>query len=302
MKRSWIKNRTVSFLIVIAIYIIAGAAGFLIYNITSGMHILLSTLLADIAATLIVWLAGIILNNSSVYDPYWSVAPIFILIFWLFVRDISFSLTDILFTAVIFIWGIRLTVNWVLRWKGMEDQDWRYTMFKKRSSRMWFFTNLFGINLMPTLIVFISLIPLYFGLKSAGRPVYYAIPGFFICIAAVVIQAVSDRQMDIFRKDPLNKGKNMEVGLWHYSRHPNYLGEISFWWGIWLMQAWLAPGKWWAVAGPILMTILFVFISIPMMERHLLENRPDYAKYRKNVSVLKFLPGKVQIIPDSPFS
>ena len=162
---------------------------------------------------MIVWLAGIIFKNSSVYDPYWSVAPIFIIIFWIFVRDISLSVTDILFMAAIFIWGIRLTVNWALRWKGMEDQDWRYTMFKKRSPRMWFLTNLFGINLMPTLIVFISLIPLYFGLENADRPAYFAIPGFFICIAAVVIQAVSDRQMDIFRKDPSNKGKIYRQGI-----------------------------------------------------------------------------------------
>jgi len=290
MKRSGIKNRALSFLVVLIIYVLAGAAGFLTYSLASSMHLLIATLLADIVATIVVWLAGIMFKNSSVYDPYWSVVPIFIAIFWIFVRDISLTVTDILFIAAIFIWGIRLTTNWVLRWKGMADQDWRYTMFKERSPGLWFLTNLFGINMMPTVIVFIALIPLYLGLGSTNRPAIYAIPGFVICIVAVAVQAVSDRQMDLFRKDTSNKGMHIDRGLWKYSRHPNYLGEISFWWGIWLMQAWIAPGNWWAVAGPVLMTMLFVFISIPMMERHILETRPEYRKYQMKVSVLKFLP------------
>jgi steroid 5-alpha reductase family enzyme len=287
-----IKSRTASFLIILLIYIAAAAAGFLVYYLTSGMHLLVSTLLADIAATIVVWLCGIFLKNSSVYDPYWSVAPIFIIIFWIFALDISITAVDILLIIAIFAWGIRLTTNWALRWKGMVDQDWRYIMFRKRSPKMWFLTNLFGINLMPTLIVYIALTPLYHVLGSTNRPAYYATLGFIVCIFAVAIQAVSDRQMDIFKKNPSNKGKPIDCGLWKYSRHPNYLGEISFWWGIWLMQIWINPSVWWTVAGPILMTMLFVFISIPMMERHIIESRPEYREYQKNVSVLKFLPRK----------
>jgi steroid 5-alpha reductase family enzyme len=174
----------------------------------------------------------------------------------------------------------------------MDHQDWRYTMFKKRSPRMWFLTNLFGINIIPTIIVFTALTPVYYGLGNENRPAFYAILGFVICIAAVVVQAISDRQMDLFKKDDSNKGRHIDSGLWRYSRHPNYLGEISFWWGIWLMQMWLYPDTWWTVAGPVLMTMLFTFISIPMMERHILEAKPDYREYQKKVSVLKFLPRK----------
>jgi len=287
-----IRNRAASFFIIFIIYIAAAAAGVLVYYLASGMHLLISTLLADIAATIVVWLCGIFLKNSSVYDPYWSVAPIFIIIFWIFAVDISIGAIDILLIIAVFTWGIRLTANWALRWKGIADQDWRYIMFKKRSPKMWFLTNLFGINLMPTLIVFIALTPLYYALVNTRRSVYFAIFGFIICIFAVTIQAVSDRQMDFFRKNPSNKGKPIDLGLWKYSRHPNYLGEISFWWGIWLMQVWINPSAWWTVAGPVLMTMLFVFISIPMMERHILESRPEYREYQRNVSVLKFLPRK----------
>jgi steroid 5-alpha reductase family enzyme len=290
MNTSMVKSRTASFLIIFLIYITAGAAAYLAYDLTSGMHILISTLLADIAATIVVWLCGIFLNNSSVYDPYWSAAPIFILISWIFVLDVQVTAAEILFITAILVWGVRLTLNWAVRWKGMGDQDWRYTMFKRQSPGMWFLTNLFGINLMPTLIVFIALTPLYFALVTTGRPVYFAIPGFMVCIAAVTIQATSDRQMDIFKKDPSSEGKHIDCGLWKYSRHPNYLGEISFWWGIWLMQVLISPSAWYTVIGPVLMTLLFLFVSIPLMERHILETRPGYRNYQRKVPVLRLFP------------
>ena len=107
MRRTEIKSRTVSFLIILVIYIAAAAAGFLVYYFTSGMPLLISTLLADIAATIVVWLFGIFLKNSSVYDPYWSVAPVFIIIFWIVALDISINATHILFMIAIFAWGIR---------------------------------------------------------------------------------------------------------------------------------------------------------------------------------------------------
>lgn len=290
--RFQINNRVVSLLIVLAICIIAFFAGLLVFKLTSGMHILVSTFLADIAATMIVWGFGILFLNSSVYDPYWSIAPVIIVPFWIMIEGTSLSITDILFILVITIWGIRLTLNWIMRWRGLQQQDWRYTMLKERSPRLWFFTNLFGINVMPTVIVFVALIPAYFSIGQTGSLKFPTIFGFIICIGAILIQWISDRQMDLFKKDRSNKDQYIDKGLWRYSRHPNYLGEVSFWWGIWLMQMGLIPKMWITVAGPILMTLLFIFISIPMMEKHILDSKPSYSRYQKQVSVLKFLPRK----------
>ena len=287
-----IRSRTKSFFIILAIYLIAFALGFLVFWLSSGMHILVSTLLADIAATLLVWGSGLLFANSSTYDAYWSVAPLAIISLWIVIKQISFSVTDILFITAIVIWGIRLTVNWATRWKGLHHQDWRYTMLKDKSPRFWFFTNLVGINLMPTFIVFIALLPVLYGLGEIKPLSIITGFGFAICIYAVVIQAISDRQLDLFKKDVSNRNKYIDQGLWKYSRHPNYLGEISFWWGIWLMQMGIVPQKWFTVAGPILVTLLFVFISIPMMERHILASKPSYNQYKKQVSALKFMPRK----------
>lgn len=287
-----INNRVVSLLIVLAIYIIAFFAGLLVFKLSSDLHVLISTFLADIVATIIVWGFGILFLNSSVYDPYWSIVPVVIVPFWIITNGASISLTDILFISVVAIWGIRLTLNWIMRWKGLQQQDWRYTMLKQESPRLWFLTNLFGINLIPTIIVFTALIPVYFSTGQTGSLKFPTIFGFIICIGAILIQGISDKQMDLFKKESSNKDKYIDRGLWRYSRHPNYLGEVSLWWGIWLMQMGHAPKIWATVSGPILMTLLFVFISIPMMEKHILSTKPSYSVYQKQVSVLKFLPRK----------
>ena len=299
MTRIEIRSKTASFLIILAVYIGAFAIGLLVFRLSYGMHILISTLLANIAATLVVWGSGLLFANSSVYDPYWSVTPLAIVFLWIVIKEISFSVTDILIIAAIAIWGIRLTVNWATRWKGLHHQDWRYTMLKDKSPRLWFLTNLVGINLMPTIIVFIALVPVYFVIGEEKPLSIITVFGFIVCIYAVLIQAISDRQMDMFKKDRSNKNKYIDQGLWKYSRHPNYLGEISFWWGIWLMQMGIVPQKWATVSGPIFVTLLFIFVSIPMMERHILASKPSYSRYQKQVSTLRFMPRKRMAKPTS---
>lgn len=281
-----ITKRTNSFILVLLIYLLAFLAAIITYVFFSEKHILFSTFLADIAATLVVWIFGIILDNSSVYDPYWSVAPIFIIVFWLFSLEANFTTVVILLLAAIFIWGIRLTLNWAMRWKGLKSQDWRYTMLKENNPKMWFITNLVGINLMPTFIVYVAIIPAYYTLTADGNINGITLLGFMVCTFAISIQAISDRQMDLFKRKKPAKSKCINEGLWKYCRHPNYLGEVSFWWGIWIIQIGVAPRIWITAVGPIVVTLLFVFISIPLMEKHILEKNPSYNSYCKEVPMI----------------
>jgi steroid 5-alpha reductase family enzyme len=284
MKNPGINKKILSFIIVFAVYALAFSFGFLIYIVSKyKINILLITFIADVAATLIVWGAGLIFKNSSVYDPYWSVAPAVIVPFWIILKKTGLSAAVILMFAVLIIWAARLTLNWALRWKGLKHEDWRYLMLKEKSPRTWFLTNLVGINLMPTAIVFLVLIPVYYSIGFEGRINYLIITGFIISAAAVIIQTISDAQMDLFRK---SGSGNIDIGLWRHSRHPNYFGEVMFWWGLWIMQMGINPQKWITVAGPVIITLLFVFISIPMMEKHVIESKPDYLMYKKHVSML----------------
>jgi steroid 5-alpha reductase family enzyme len=110
--------------------------------------------------------------------------------------------------------------------------------------------------------------------------------GLATMIFAVGIAFVADEQMKKFRMNPDNKGKLMREGLWKTNRHPNYLGEISTWWGLYFFSLSAGYDMWWTIAGPLTVTLMFVFISIPMLEKRELQRRPQYADYKKEVAML----------------
>lgn len=278
-----------SLALVVAVYAVAVIAAFIIFNIFKSSGILLATFLADVAATLVVWGTGLIFKNASLYDPYWSIIPVMVIPFWVIIKGSPVGVLDILMVIAITVWGIRLTMNWVIGWKGLNQQDWRYTMLKNKNPDIWFITNLGGINMMPTILVFLGMIPAYYMINNSQNINILSIMGFAICLSAASVQFISDRQLAFFRKDESNLGKCINEGLWKYSRHPNYLGEVSLWWGIWFMQMGSAPRYWYTVIGPFLMTLLFVFISIPMMEKYVISKRPAYEDYKKSVAML--IPG-----------
>jgi steroid 5-alpha reductase family enzyme len=285
-------SKTASLIVVAIVYIISFAAGVVAFNLLSGTwDILLSFLAADVVATIVVWFAGVIFNNSSMYDPYWSVAPIVLVIaFIILARNIS--AVSLLYLLLFLFWGVRLTLNWIIGWRGMLHQDWRYTMLHDKNPKLWFLTNFFGINMLPTLFVFAGMIPAYYAIINASDINVITILGAAVCAAAVVLEIVSDAQMRFFKRAAKNSGSNMDSGLWRYSRHPNYFGEVSFWWGVFIIQISVIPGIVWTVFAPVAITLLFVFISIPMMEKRLLKTKQGYAEYKKATSMLMLLPPK----------
>lgn len=279
----------VSLLVVLIVYVAAFFVGRMVYRLISPP--LLAFLLADVAATLAVWFFGLIFGNASLYDPYWSVAPPVLLICFAAAAG-RFDTAGVVYLAVFIVWGVRLTLNWAMGWRGMAHQDWRYTMLHDKRPSLWFCTNLFGINLFPTLIVFACIIPVYLVTLQPVAVTAVTFIGAAVCLAAAALQTVSDAQLRRFRQRAENAGKSIGTGLWKSSRHPNYLGEVTFWWGIWLIQLSVLPQYWWSVAAPLLMTLMFMFISIPMMEKRLLASRTDYADYRRRTSALFLLPSQ----------
>ena len=187
--------------------------------------------------------------------------------------------------CIICFWGIRLTVNWAYTFKNLKSQDWRYTMLKEKTKKFYPIVNFFGIHLVPTLIVYACTIPAIYAINIplAKLNVYSIIFG-VISICAVILQGISDYQMHKFRKE---KAQNPETtpqfirnGLWKYSRHPNYLGEIIMWWGISLSVVYAVPERWYLIAGAFVNTCLFLFISIPMADNRQ-SQKPGFDEYKK---------------------
>jgi steroid 5-alpha reductase family enzyme len=287
-------SRGFSLFIVAALYALALAAGAGAYLAAGSLSngVLLRMLLAVVAATLVIWLSGVLLKNSSTYDPYWSVIPVFIAAGYIALSGAPVTFAAVVSFTAILVWSVRLTYNWVKNWGGMAHQDFRYTDLKAQSPKLWFVTNLFGINLMPTLSVFAGMIPYYYlvNAPSYGGFGYVLVSaGALLCVCCAALQFTADLQMYNFRKTA-PKGSYIDVGLWRYSRHPNYLGEVFFWVGVFIMG--LPAFNWLSLIGPVWMAALFLFISIPMMEKHILKSRPAYAAYQKEVSAFLPMPRK----------
>ena len=282
------ESRSISFIIITIIYVIAFAIGFLVYQRLAGTnwHYLCQLFIADAVATVVVWFFGLLFRNVSVYDPYWSVAPPVMLTFWAYHLN-SWTSATILLLIAVWYWGIRLTGNWAFTFKNLNSEDWRYTKYRTEQKPIVFhLINFFGLNMMPTVIVFLVMIPGFFVIDAAAPANAVCWFGFLLCISAATLQLVADTQRHRFAKD--HKGQICEVGLWKYGRHPNYFGEILMWWGVWVMYLSLCVGNGAAptaqdfcVAGAILNTCLFRFISVPLMEKRQLQNKPGYAEYQK---------------------
>tara|TARA_B000000532_G_scaffold162510_1_gene131012 strand:- start:378 stop:1250 length:873 start_codon:yes stop_codon:yes gene_type:complete len=239
-----------------------------------------------VIATLLIFLFSNIHKNSSIYDPFWHVAPIPIVIYIANESKLSFIEISLILSAFLF-WSLRLTYNWFLNWINLEHEDFRYIELKDNNKFISFINDLFGIHLIPTLIVNVSLYPIYvaFTSESLNSMIYI---GFILIILAVLIQYISDDQMRKFRKNKNNLGKTMKYGLWKYSRHPNYLGEVSFWFGIYIFAFASGSTSIWLLACPLVMLALFVFISCPMMDNRSLLKRPDYKEYMDKTPQLLF--------------
>ena len=287
MKRDYSKWCSVA--LIAAIYAIAGAAGWLLFSwlTAQAMQSVLALLLADVLATIVVWAFGLLYENVSVYDPYWSVFPPVAFMLWAFYTGV-WSIPVILLLVASWYWGWRLTRNWAITFKGIGHEDWRYTKYRDRHPLVFHTINLFGLNMMPTLVVFAAMLP---GLKlfEIINPKFEIINycflaiGFIVCIASATIQLIADKQSHDFRA--AHPGQVCNVGLWKHGRHPNYFGEIQFWWGIWIMYASL-NGIDMYIGGAIAMTALFLGISIPLMEKRQLANKPGYAEYRQQTRIL----------------
>ena len=291
MKRDYSKWCSVA--LIAAIYTLAGVAGWLLFNALTSNQLttgpLIALLCADVLATVVVWAFGLLYENVSVYDPYWSVFPPVAFLLWAFYTGV-WSLPVCLLLIASCYWGWRLTRNWMITFKGIGYEDWRYTKYRSQHPLVFHTINLFGLNMMPTLVVFAAMLP---GLKLFEIPfdmnALFVNDGhlfttillclaFLICLAAPTIQLIADKQSHDFRA--AHPGKVCNVGLWKHGRHPNYFGEILFWWGIWMMYS-AFNGFDWYICGPIAMTALFLGISIPLMEQRQLANKPGYAEYRK---------------------
>lgn len=284
-------SKTSSIIVNVFIYVIAALVVIFTWQYIPDVHILWKIFIADVIGTVVVFIFSVIFNNSSMYDPYWSVQPFVIALFLAWPLQ-GLDIFEALVLIMVFLYGLRLTLNFYRSWPGIKHEDWRYRNFRKAFPKIYWPISFLGIHLFPTIMVFLACMSMVQIFRGPGLSMnVWFIVGLLTMILAVGLAFVADEQMKKFRTRPENKGKLMREGLWKYSRHPNYLGEILTWWGLFFFSLSAGYDQWWMGIGALSVTLMFVFISIPLLEKREMERRPGYAEYKKEVPVL--LPVKL---------
>jgi len=270
-------SRPRSLILCATAYLAAGIAAVAVCRLMLDRPPIVAAAVADLAATLVVFAFSLFLDNSSMYDPYWSVAPVPIGLYWLVSFGNGITARRAVALALVLLWAARLTANWLRRWRGLADEDWRYADFRRMGAAYWPISFL-GFHLMPTVIVFLGCLSLVPALSAGSRPVgVLDLFAAVIMFTAIVIEGAADRQLRRFLASPREPGRILSTGLWALSRHPNYFGEVLFWWGLFLFGLAANPGWWWTIVGPAAITALFIGISVPMMDKRMLARYPGYA-------------------------
>jgi steroid 5-alpha reductase family enzyme len=284
--------RPAALAVVAAVYALSlGTAALVLRGLPSDTGLFRQLGAASLAATVVVFSCSVALDNSSAFDPYWSVAPVASAA-WLLAQAPRPGARAWLVIALVSAWGLRLTWNWIRQWRGAAHEDFRYVDLREKSGAAYWLVSLLGIHLFPALLVWLGSWSIVVAVTRPAPLGAFDLAGAFVAGGATLIEAVADRQLRAFVTSPREPGAICERGVWSWSRHPNYFGELMFWWGLCLLSLGADRHALWCVAGPIAMTLLFNMISIPMMEKHLAASRPGFAAHRRRVSrLLPWPPG-----------
>ena len=242
--------------------------------------------ICDVISTIVIWFIGVLINTASIYDPYWSVqTPIIIIC--LLIKYQNLNVGNLIYLELILFWGIRLTYNYTKTFHDISYIDWRYKQIKEKTGKLYQVVNLLGICLVPTIIVYAASIPSFLFVIDNLKFEYIQIIGYVVIIISVFIEMKADIDLHEFKKMRNDRNEIIRIGLWKYSRHPNYFGEICFWYGVAMVYVFCNFTKnWYYIFGAVLDNALFLGISIPLAEKNLKTYKDGYDEYKKNTSML----------------
>lgn len=193
----------------------------------------------------------------------------------------------VIVVGLVFLWGARLTWNWARGWQGLEHEDFRYVDLRKTTGKAYWLVSFLGLHFMPTVMVYLGCLSLFISLQSGNQPLgAFDAVGLVVTLGAIGLEARADQELRMFRLTNKEPGKILDTGIWAYCRHPNYLGEILFWWGLFFFALAADPSSRWVIVGALAINALFVFVSVPLMTKRALARRPAYRERIERVPAL----------------
>lgn len=233
------------------------------------------------------WLVSLWRRDVSIIDGMW---PVFIggagiSYAWL---GGSAETTAILALVLLAAWALRLCLHITIRNHG-QPEDRRYQKIRANNQPNFELKSLYLVFGLQAALAWIVALPFMAITQPGAEPGWLVVAGLVLAAFGIVFEAVADLQLERFKKRHGSQGRVLDTGLWRYSRHPNYFGECCVWWGFGLMA--LDAGAWWAMASPLLMTLLLLKVSgVTLLEVDIGERRPDYARYIRQTN--PFFPGR----------
>jgi steroid 5-alpha reductase family enzyme len=230
---------------------------------------------------------SILFKRNDVADIAWGLGFLVCVSYvYLFSEDVFGKSLLVLF--LIALWAFRLSIHILIRNKGKKE-DPRYQKWREDWGKWFIPRTFFQVFILQGALLLIVVLPAVTAVLFGGeiRPLDYV--GVLIWIIGFIFETVGDYELSQFIKNPENKGKVLQTGLWKYTRHPNYFGEVTMWWGIWII-ALSSPFAWLAIIGPATITFLILFVSgIPLLENRK-KGDPAFEEYKTHTSIFFPLP------------
>lgn len=238
---------------------------------------------------LALWVVSLPLRDVSVADPGWGLG--FAIIAWIaFAVGAGNHERQLLLAVLVSVWSLRLSGYLHFRWLSAGREDPRYTRMRQRYGGPRFpLTSLGVVFLLQAAFIWVVSLPIQGSAPQLDRLGALDWAGVGVWAVGFLFEAVGDEQLRRFKADPANKGRVMDRGLWRYTRHPNYFGDFTVWWGIYLI-ALSAGGPWWMIIGPLVNSTLMISGTGKKMLENIMRNRPGYADYVARTSGFFPLP------------
>ena len=225
-------------------------------------------------------------RRTDIVDMVWWLSyGVIALMLYIFFSDTSIAIIPLIFVLV---WSVRLVTHIIVR-LTRHIEDSRYAAFRLSWWKYFYLKSYFYIFLLQGFFIAIISLPLLFLFTKYISLSPPFIIGALLWIVWFLFEYIADRQMNIFRRDEWNKWKIIQSGLWRYSRHPNYFGELLMWWSLWVMSITNISSLIW-ILSPLLLSYLIIYVTgIPMLETAL-RKRVGYESYIRTTSMLVPLP------------
>ena len=239
----------------------------------------------------VIWfIVAVVKNRNDVADIAWGGGFVCAALTAYIVQGINETRSTLVLLLVI-TWGMRLLLHIGISNRG-KPEDRRYKAWREEWGSTYLVRSFLQVFLLQGFLLLVISLPVTLAITRSGPPLAVLDGiGFCIWLLGFLFEAIGDFQLLQFKKNPANKGRIMNIGLWRYTRHPNYFGEVTLWWGIFLICL-AVPGSIWTVAGPLTITWLILKVSgTPLLEKRYVDN-PEYAEYIKSTSSFFPLPPK----------